>query len=117
MPAQTRRRSRRGGGTAACEAAAVSSPVKDAEEESQGGTDRRVTRGRGRAKSERKRGVIRASDVNTGPKCPIFLLSHELLTLIWTFLDSRTKMTTTVSVQKVIYDSSAVPKLTCVCGL
>ena len=106
MPAQTRRRSSRRSGaiaSAACEEPTTASPSDDAEEDpAQEATDRRVTRGRGRVKAERKRGATRLPDLNTGKnadgtwKCPIFLLSHELLTLIWTFLDSRTKMTTTV---------------------
>ena len=53
---------------------------------------------RPRRRSARNAAGTAAAEFNLGPdRPPIFLLSQELLKKIWTFLDSKTKMTSTVS--------------------
>ena len=53
---------------------------------------------RPRRRSARNAAGTAAAEFNLGPDRPkIFLLSQELLKKIWTFLDSKTKMTSTVS--------------------
>jgi hypothetical protein len=54
---------------------------------------RRSTREKG-GSAEAARNAL--ANVNRGPHCPIFQLSYELLKKIWEYLDSKTKMTTTV---------------------
>jgi hypothetical protein len=56
-------------------------------------TRRRSTREKGGANAVARNAL---ADINRGPDCPIFLMSHEILKKIWEFLDSKTKMTTTV---------------------
>lgn len=59
---------------------------------------RRSTREKG-GSAEAARNAL--ADVNRGPHCPVFQLSHELLKKIWEYLDSKTKMTTTVRTPSV----------------
>jgi hypothetical protein len=103
MPATRRsRRLSRGaepGEDPMCTGAGDGSPSEDPEPSDRSHTSRaRVTRSSSRSgrTATQYRAAASEPTINTGPKCPVFLLSHELLTLIWTFLDSRTKMTTTV---------------------
>lgn len=102
MPPRQRRRSKR---------LSAEDPDKD---EPQGGDDHSPELKQSKPRIEpdsNKRGPRRSSrekggsaeaarnalvDINRGPHCPIFQLSHELLKKIWEYLDSKTKMTTTV---------------------
>jgi hypothetical protein len=74
---------------------------------------------RPRRRSTREKGGSAAvarnalADINRGPECPIFLLSQELLKKIWEFLDSKTKMTTTVRTLCTPPSQSPPPFSTC----
>lgn len=114
MPPRQRRRSKR-----------LSAEDAD-KEEAQGGDDHspelkqskpRIEPGpnpRGPRRSSREKGGSAEAarnalaDINRGPHCPIFQLSHELLKKIWEYLDSKTKMTTTVRTLPLSHRSPSV---------
>lgn len=78
------------------------SPDESVERDNPGSPEKKAARAPSRRRSTREKGGANAvarnalADINRGPDCPIFLLSQELLKKIWEFLDSKTKMTTTV---------------------